>query len=196
MITDIIFDLGGVIILQGDFGLHSLDKEFGLEAGTLNKIASDVFEQKSTKKDFDEVAYFQKKYQGVLSLDKYQRAITCLNNSEKTNEPLLDWIRQHKSQYRISLLTNNSPSLGMILHEKFGISDLFDNVFNSVEIGWSKPSLQIFEYALGKLSAKSRECVFVDDNPGNVESAVQLGLAGIVFRDNASLFAQFDKLGL
>jgi len=196
MIKNIIFDLGGVITLQGNADLQSFDKRFDLSAGTLGRIARDCFQKMSSQKDFDEASYFKGNYQEIVPWEKYKEAISSLNAVERVNQPLVDWIRSKQNNYCICLLTNNSPALDMLLYEKYKIRDLFCQVFNSVDIGVSKPSPEIFKYILEKLSAKVEECVSIDDSMENVKSAERLGFHGVIFRDNESLFSNFQKLGL
>ena len=45
-----------------------------------------------------------------------------------------------------------------------------------------KPDEKIYRLLLSRYQLKAQECVFLDDTPANVEAAVRLGFAGIVFR--------------
>jgi putative hydrolase of the HAD superfamily len=46
----------------------------------------------------------------------------------------------------------------------------------SYEIGLLKPEIEIYEYAIGKLSCNPDEIVFFDDNEANVQTAIKAGM--------------------
>ncbi len=60
------------------------------------------------------------------------------------------------------------------------ISELFDAVVISAEVGMRKPELRIFLHAADLLGLPPSECIFIDDIEANVAAAEQLGFTGIV----------------
>ena len=48
---------------------------------------------------------------------------------------------------------------------RFGLDEHVDATVFCRDAGWRKPARQIFEFALKKLKAKPRDCVFVGDDP-------------------------------
>jgi FMN phosphatase YigB (HAD superfamily) len=44
------------------------------------------------------------------------------------------------------------------------------------------------------LDLPAAACVFIDDQPGNIDAAKALGMQGIVFRDNPSCIAALTRL--
>lgn len=68
--------------------------------------------------------------------------------------------------YRLSVVSNfdHAPAaLGLL--EKFGISDFFEHIVISEEVGWRKPHRKIFEFALAKLGESPSDAIFIGDNP-------------------------------
>ncbi|MHB8094616.1 MAG: HAD-IA family hydrolase, partial [Candidatus Aminicenantales bacterium] len=72
----------------------------------------------------------------------------------------------------------------------------FDDYILSFELGIAKPEPGIYREALRRAGCRAGECVFIDDIPENVEAAVKLGIAGIVYRPETDLEAELLKLGL
>jgi len=60
---------------------------------------------------------------------------------------------------------------------KLKISDFFDAVLVSQEVGWRKPSPEIFQEALRRLRVKAEEVVYVGDTPlEDIEGAKNVGM--------------------
>lgn len=68
-----------------------------------------------------------------------------------------------------------------------GDYQLFDDLYASHIMGIAKPKAAFFEYIFRKEQIDARDAVFVDDDPENVESAGELGLEAILFRDADTL---------
>jgi len=68
-----------------------------------------------------------------------------------------------------------------------GDYQLFDELYASHIMGIAKPKAAFFEYIFRKEQIEARDAVFIDDDPENVESAEELGLEAILFRDAVSL---------
>lgn len=92
---------------------------------------------------------------------------------------------------RTALLSNFSLELRHLLTAQ-ELLQRFDQLVISAEIGVMKPASAAYRAILDKLTLPAQVCVFIDDQPANVEAAQALGLHGIVFRDNATCLAQLD----
>ncbi|MEA4929533.1 MAG: HAD family phosphatase [Candidatus Limiplasma sp.] len=57
----------------------------------------------------------------------------------------------------------------------------FHGVMISVEEGLIKPNAAIYQRLTDRYGLKPEECLFIDDNPANIEAARRLGWQGIVF---------------
>jgi putative hydrolase of the HAD superfamily len=75
---------------------------------------------------------------------------------------------------------------------------LFDDVVDSSEVGFRKPDPAIFVLALERLGGLTPEqAVFLDDHPGNIAAAAELGIAAMLVGENpleaaAALLALLD----
>jgi putative hydrolase of the HAD superfamily len=64
-----------------------------------------------------------------------------------------------------------------------GFYKYFSRVFNSYDHGLTKREPEFFKLALRELNASPERALFVDDNPGNVERARELGMHAILYVD-------------
>lgn len=91
--------------------------------------------------------------------------------------------------YGIYLLSNCSIPLRQHVHRIPGI-EVFDGIFVSSEHRLLKPQHEIFEKFFETFGLKPEECFFVDDAVTNIEGALECGMPGAVFRDDADLLRQ------
>jgi putative hydrolase of the HAD superfamily len=92
-----------------------------------------------------------------------------------------------------ALLSNFSLELRGLLAAQ-DLLHHFDHIAISAEIGVMKPDAAAYQTMLAMLAIPADVCVFIDDQPANVEAAQALGLHGIVFRDNATCLTELDHL--
>ncbi len=57
----------------------------------------------------------------------------------------------------------------------------------SGEHGLIKPDPRIFELLLERIGRRAADCIYIDDNPKNVEAAAALGFAAIRFESPEQL---------
>jgi epoxide hydrolase-like predicted phosphatase len=72
--------------------------------------------------------------------------------------------------------------------------EAFDALILSAEVGAVKPEHRIFEIALQQVGVPAPEAVFVDDMPTNVETARDLGMHGLVFREPEQLLLDLKAI--
>jgi putative hydrolase of the HAD superfamily len=58
--------------------------------------------------------------------------------------------------------------------------DLFDFVADSSELGMRKPAPGIYQRTLEELGVRAERSIFVDDAPGNVSAAADLGITSLL----------------
>ena len=110
------------------------------------------------------------------------------------NLELVRYICNLKKDYKVYLLSNaNGEVLNRVLKE-LELYDIFDTRFISSEMKKVKPNAETYEYVLEKTGHKAEESVFIDDNMKNVKGANDVGITGILFKDNKSLFEQLENI--
>jgi FMN phosphatase YigB (HAD superfamily) len=75
-----------------------------------------------------------------------------------------------------------------------GWEEMFDAVVISGEVGMRKPEDRIFRHALDQVGLPASECVFVDDNSGNVRAALALGMVGVHHVDYATTAGELEAI--
>lgn len=95
-----------------------------------------------------------------------------------------------------ALVTNNAAEFRDLWRPLLPLDELFDVVVDSSEVGVRKPDPAIFRLTLERLGGVDpARAVFLDDYPGNVAAARQLGTHGIVVEpDHAPAFAELARL--
>jgi putative hydrolase of the HAD superfamily len=83
----------------------------------------------------------------------------------------------------VGLLTNATSRLPRDLAQ-LQLRDEFDVIINSAVVGAAKPSRAIFQAALAALQAQPATTLFVDDTPGHVQAAAELGMVGHIYRSS------------
>jgi putative hydrolase of the HAD superfamily len=90
-------------------------------------------------------------------------------------------VKHAREQCKVALISNftYAPVIYKSLR-KVGLSGFFNVVVVSEEVGWRKPSFQIFEYALNKLQIQAHEAIYIGDSPNeDIKGAKQAGLKTI-----------------
>ena len=180
MIKTIIFDFGNVFINLDLEGAH--------------KHALDTFKIDSLS---EEMMAFNSFYeQGLISTDEllefYSENFPKLSKEELIEiwnfmlkdfpKHRFDFIKELKesSKYKLILLSNtNALHIDRVQEQVSFYKDFknsFDSFYLSHEINLAKPNVDIFEFVLNENNLKADECLFIDDNKDNIETAKNLGL--------------------
>ncbi|WP_147677529.1 HAD family hydrolase [Algibacter pacificus] len=175
MINTIIFDFGNVFI--------NLD---------LEGAAKYAFETLEIDSFSEEMIAFNSLYeQGLISTDEFLE-FYAENFPKLSKEELiyvwnymlkhfpkqrLEFIKELKasSKYKLILLSNTNELHINSVRESISFYDEFKNCFDkfylSHEINLRKPNTDIFEFVLNENNLKAQECLFIDDNKDNIETA-------------------------
>jgi len=84
--------------------------------------------------------------------------------------------------------------LALQVHPRLGT--VFRDVVVSGRERMLKPRPEIYELLLARNALVAEECLFIDDNPGNVEGARAVGMAAHHFTSPAALEADLARRGL
>ena len=196
-IQAIIWDLGGVLVrtrdykprevLAAKYGMSRLELEdlvFGGESGTRAQLGLIDNNQHwrhiqlALHLSQTELADFQFAFWGADQLD----------------EPLIAYIRALRTRYKTGLLSNNFPNLRQLITSKWKITDAFDEMVISAEIGVLKPEALAYQIALDKLDVQAAETIFIDDFEHNLEGARAVGLHTIHFRSSEQIIRDLNHI--
>ncbi len=113
---------------------------------------------------------------------------------DRRNDPLVVRIdAMREAGLQTAILSNFSTELRPFLAQQ-DLLHRFDHIAISAEIGVMKPGAKAYQTILDMLGLPAGECVFIDDQPANIDAAHALGLHGIVFRDNTTCLAALERL--
>ena len=190
MITNIVFDMGGVLIRwnPGD-----MLRQYDLSPEEMAILDRELFRG---------VEWIQMD-RGVLSGEAAVQAV-CFRIPEKLRQPVENlvygWHRRYLSPmpgmaelvrelkengYHIYLLSNASAALREYFPRIPG-SECFEQLLVSAEEKLLKPSHEIYERLYEKFQLNPAESWFIDDSPANVEGAIHTGMGGCIFYGDVS----------
>ncbi len=207
-INAIIFDVGGVLFLvkgnRKEKHLLSsfreaclLLKEFGVNVSKSLKALFDIY-IKSSRGDMskEKTMNLMSKELGISpkKLEKLFRQVYRDNTVE--NKELYDCVlKLKKIGYKIGILsTQFHLSKDILIPEKYYQN--FDALEISCEDKLRKPDKKAFKLILQRLKVKPEESVFVDDKQENLDTAEDLGMKTVLFKNNEQFFLDLRRLGI
>jgi putative hydrolase of the HAD superfamily len=91
-------------------------------------------------------------------------------------------------------LSNMPASVYTHLRERHNFWDAFSGIVISGEVQMMKPEPEVFRHLLATFNLRPEESVFVDDLLANIESARQVGLHTVWFKDAAQCRRELDQI--
>lgn len=199
MVTDIIFDLGGVLLDLNMEGIGEACKRLGINpelffVKTDEKNTSTVCQGISASQAITAYQVGEMTSEQFLSLvlSHCSEGITCGDIIEAWNACIgeiprwrIDLIKALRSKgYHTHLLSNTNDLHWEEIKRRFFMEEgctcqnLFDHVFVSHEVHLAKPDPAIYLHAVEKIGHPAEQCLFIDDTLLNVEAAKREGLQG------------------
>ena len=106
------------------------------------------------------------------------------------------FFRELKRRYRMVAVSNTNDLHWTYLETVLPLLAEFDDLVLSHRVGAMKPNPLIYRSALERAECRRDEALFVDDLETNVEAAVQLGINGLLYRNEAQFRADLIRLRL
>ena len=129
-----------------------------------------------------------------LLLDRLKRIIReNFHHRVPGMDPILERL---KDRYELVLLSDHAREWIAYIRSIHPFLDVFDHLFFSFDLGTAKNDPATFRTMLDVLHRKAGECLFIDDNPLNIETATSLGITGVRFVSTADLSHRLEELGL
>lgn len=189
-VKNIIFDLGNVIL---NIDIPRTIGVFSEWTGKKPEEVAKLFAEKDLFKNYETGLWDDRMFLNQVRNITGQQEWTDDKITEAWNTLLLDIPQDRielllalRKNYRLYLLSNTSPlhirRVNEILHESAGISDLselFEKVYYSYELGCMKPDAVIYEKVLENAGILAEESLFLDDNADNIAGAEAVGISSI-----------------
>lgn len=200
MIKNIVFDMGNVLLtfdsnlFVSSIGVNEKDQKLLLDV-----VYNSYYWQQLDKGILDEIDFYnlcikelpkrlhKVAYELIFNWNQFSHDIKGMDKIVKS---LKD------KGYKLYVLSNASHRL----HDYFSdinCSSYFDGLFVSADYLMLKPQFNIYETFFKKFNLKPEECIFIDDNPTNIEAAMSLGMCGIVYHgSNSELKKKLKEFGI
>jgi HAD superfamily hydrolase (TIGR01549 family) len=111
------------------------------------------------------------------------------------NTELVDYTRNSvKPNYKTACLSNGTHEWTLNVITEHGLSDLFDEIVLSGDLGIVKPSSEIYQATLQKIGVSAHDAIFTDDRQSNINAADVLGIRSLLFKDTSTFMKDFESL--
>ena len=97
-----------------------------------------------------------------------------------------------EKNYKLSILSNGTPSLLNELVKSNNLENLFDDVFSIEEVGIYKPDSKVYDLPIKKYKIKNNEVAFLSANTWDVSGGGNYGFNSIWVNRNNSIFDNLD----
>jgi glucose-1-phosphatase len=193
----VIVDIGGVLEYTPPTGhTAAWEAELRLEPGELDRRMHDVWRGGSLGTVSEPEVHAALTERLALSPADLERFLAGLweEYCGSLNVELTEWFAGLRPRYRTGIVSNSFVGAREKEQERYGFEDLTDTVVYSHEVGVRKPDPAIYRLALDRLGVQPAEAVFLDDKELAVDGARAVGMAAVLFRDNAQAIAEIEAL--
>ncbi len=125
---------------------------------------------------------------------KYEDVLSEFKENVFTNSELFSYIEKLRKNNTVALLSNAALGIFDLFYPGLDIYKYFDKVFISAEHHMQKPHFEFYLLCVNSFDTKFDEIYMIDDNIKNIKDLGEIGIEGIRYTDNASLFNKLDKL--
>jgi epoxide hydrolase-like predicted phosphatase len=199
----LVVDFGGVLTtpLQDSFLMFS--EALGIELQDLVRVALKAY---TGDTDPLVVAFetgaisdeeFSKEFAARLSEETgvavdAEKLVDRMFGGMRLEEGMLDAVEAAKRHGFKTGLLSNSWGLGSYPRER--LAEIMDVIVISGEVGMRKPDPEIFRLTIEKLGLPPEGCVFVDDHPGHLKAAQEVGLKTVLHREPGQTIPELEAL--
>ena len=199
----LIVDFGGVLTTPLGDAMGHFAEERGIELQDLVRVALAAYHGE----DDDLVVRFEKGQisDAEFSLEFAQRLTEVsgreveaegllhgLLGSLRMEEDMIEAVRRARSNgIKTALLSN---SWGLELYPRQVLEEVCDVIVISGEVGMRKPDAEIFTLTTDKLDLEPGVCIFVDDHPGHLKTAAEVGMKTVLHRTPAETIPELERL--
>lgn len=114
----------------------------------------------------------------------------------RVDEEVLDLVDELRANgIRTAILTNGTDTIPDEV-ASINLGSHFESVFNSAEIGWTKPDVRAFQRVLDAMQLAPHEVFFTDDSASKLVGAEELGMPTHHFTGAARLREALREAGV
>ena len=197
MIKNIVFDIGNVLV---DYNI----KGFLVNKGFMPDMIKRIVKASVMS------PYWEAFERGDLTEDEAMKAFVSLDPEIEPEISLaydnikgmltlrdfaIDLVKMLKSEgYNVYYLSNYSSKAYNECSDSLAFMEYMDGGCISFQERMAKPDINFYKRFLDKYNLIPEECIFVDDTPVNVDTALSLGFNGIVYESYEGTLDQIRQL--
>ena len=185
-IKTIFFDLFGVLLgIDQSTIIHYVAQKIDLPyLQTKDIVMGEIF-MRLERGEIGFKQYFQDLQYALpggekLNYDEFKLRWTSSNLDEL---PAVQCLPKLKENYTLHIISNTSEAHIDSLKKQFKLFSNFEKIITSEAANSSKPSLEIFNYALNKTGSFVESSIFIDDMTSNVNIAKKIGFTTHHYKD-------------
>lgn len=191
----LLVDIGDVLLLK-DTGYNFselLADELGVSlelAQAINKAHYTTMESKYIS-EADFIADLKQKLGYNAPKNIYSYFAKAYQKQVRPNNELFTVLEEIRATGIKTAILSNTIAIYRDIQAQLGISAAhgFEPVIYSWDVGLVKPETAIFELALEKLNTRPEQVLFIDDKPGHLAGAQQVGMRTLLFEDTKKTIA-------
>ena len=199
----LVIDFGGVLTTPLQNAMIRFSMELGIELQDLVRVALKAYSGESdelvhdfetghvSEEEFCKAFAQRLKDETGVEVQSEKLVDRIFGGLEIVEEMMEAVIRIRRAGYKTALCSN-SWGLGLYPYDRF--PEMFDVVVISGEVGMRKPNRDIFDLTVEKLGVEAEGCVFVDDHPGHLKAATELGMQTVLHRTPEETIPELERL--
>jgi putative hydrolase of the HAD superfamily len=192
----LLVDFGGVLTTDIFSSFQAFCEAEGLEPDAVSerfrgdpvaqRLLFDLEEGKLAEEEFEPL------FAELLEVANHAGLIDRLFSGMRPDDEMVAAVRKAKQAgVRTGLISN---SWGKGRYDRAQFPELFDGTVISGEVGIRKPMPEIYAMGARAIGLDPGDCVFVDDLPGNLKPARELGMATVHHRSAAETVPELERL--
>lgn len=175
-------DFSGVMVHDGFASLEKHEKRYGIESGRLQEAKNRLWVDRFRVDPDMRAEDFWKQCFREAGKELDEEEIAKINSKVlESHYPYDDMFglvgRLKEGGVKTGLITNTSKDWFEYFDNRFGLSDLFQVIVTSYDIGEGKPSSAIFNEARKRMGVPF---LYVDDQTGNIEATTKHGYKNVL----------------
>lgn len=192
----VLFDFGGVLTTPVWESFAAFCEQRGLDRDSVRRLFREDPEALADLRELERGAVsqreFEQRFGARLGLEETHGLVDGLFAGMGPSEEMVEAVRRLRAQgVRTGLLSN---SWSTDHYDRGLLTELFDAVVISGEVGLHKPQPEIYTLAAERIGVPPGDCVFVDDLRENCEGAEAVGMVAIRHREPAETIVRLAEL--
>ena len=125
----------------------------------------------------------------------YEEFVRVWEDNFWLNPGAVEELKRLRGRFRLVLVSNTDPLHWKHIDRTFGVSQLFDDLVLSYEVGAIKPDRRMYVVALERAGVKPYEALYVDDLEENVRTAAEVGMETLLYTPEVSILEALQRRG-